>query len=200
MAVNSKAGLEAVGFLILGSGLLVAYSAFKNKSIKGVLVNSVNPSAGASTTLGPSSYGTDGVTGPQSSGETLGPVIGASGKAQQVVAYAMSQVGQPYLWGGTGVGGFDCSGLTMEAYKAAGVSLPRIAQAQYAATQQYATANPQSGDLVFFGTASNIHHVGIALGNGQMVDAPNAGAKVRVEQYTSGWDFFGATSPLQGGG
>ncbi|MHB1854871.1 MAG: C40 family peptidase, partial [Acidimicrobiales bacterium] len=108
---------------------------------------------------------------------------------------ALAQVGKPYVYGGTGPDGFDCSGLVMEAYASAGVTLPRVAQDQYDFGPQLAAGTPlQPGDIVFFGTPTAITHDGIYIGNGMMVDAPHTGADVRVESYL--WsDFAGATRP-----
>jgi cell wall-associated NlpC family hydrolase len=95
------------------------------------------------------------------------------------IAAAMSKLGTPYLWGGTGNGGYDCSGLVMTAFSAAGKSLPRVASAQYAATQRIGANQAQAGDLVFWGGA-NAHHVGIYVGNGQVLMAPRTGDVVKV--------------------
>jgi cell wall-associated NlpC family hydrolase len=116
--------------------------------------------------------------------------------AEVAVGFAESQLGVPYRWGGTGSGGFDCSGLVQAAYQAAGVPLPRVAQDQYDAGPQVAPGDPlQPGDLVFFGPSpAQVEHVGIYVGGGDMIDAPHTGAVVRVE--SAGWpDFVGATRP-----
>lgn len=113
----------------------------------------------------------------------------ATGTAPGVALdYALAQVGTPYRWGGETAGvGFDCSGLVQAAYAAAGVTLPRIAQAQYDATTHLGPGDPlRPGDLLFFGDGpAAVGHVGIYAGvqNGRpvMVDAPHTGADVRVE-------------------
>jgi cell wall-associated NlpC family hydrolase len=119
-----------------------------------------------------------------------------SAVAQETVNYALAQLGTPYRWGGDGPGGFDCSGLTQAAYAAAGINLPRIAQAQYDAGPPVPAGEPlQPGDLVFFGSGpTGVEHVGIFIGNGEMVDAPHTGAVVRIE--SDQWPgYVGATRP-----
>jgi cell wall-associated NlpC family hydrolase len=127
--------------------------------------------------------------------------IGASARssaARAAVAYALAQLGTPYLWGGEGAGGFDCSGLVQAAYAAGGVALPRVAQAQYdaTATNTVPLDQLQPGDLVFFGASTGaITHVGIVVSPGEMVDAPHTGADVRIEPYD--WpDLVAATRPV----
>jgi cell wall-associated NlpC family hydrolase len=122
--------------------------------------------------------------------------VQAGPAAARAVAYALAQLGTPYRWGGEDPGGFDCSGLVQAAYESAGVELPRVAQQQYDATPQLPSATPpQPGDLVFFGAdPHHVSHVGIVVDDGRMVDAPHAGAVVRVESYR--WsDYLGATRP-----
>ncbi len=121
--------------------------------------------------------------------------------ASQAVTFALAHLGEPYRWGGDGVeeGGFDCSGLTHAAYQAAGVQLPRTAQAQYDAGPHLpADARLAPGDLVFFGTSpANVTHVGIVLTPGQMIDAPHTGATVRIEPYIARSSYLGATRPTR---
>jgi cell wall-associated NlpC family hydrolase len=122
---------------------------------------------------------------------------GAAGPASSAIRFALGQLGTPYRWGGEGAGGFDCSGLVQAAYAAAGIALPRTAQSQFDAGPPLPSADAlQPGDLVFFGAAPDeVTHVGIVVGNGEMVDAPHTGAVVRVEPYA--WtDYLGATRPV----
>jgi peptidoglycan DL-endopeptidase CwlO len=94
---------------------------------------------------------------------------------QTAVAAAQAELGKPYQWGAAGPDSFDCSGLTMWSWGKAGVGLFHLAQDQYAATRRIAIADLLPGDLVFYGTPSNVHHVGIYVGNGTMIDAPDTG-------------------------
>jgi cell wall-associated NlpC family hydrolase len=121
---------------------------------------------------------------------------GPSAAAEEAVAWALARLGTPYRWGGTGPGGFDCSGLVQAAYAASGIALPRVAQAQYDAGPHLAADETlEPGDLVFFGSSPTaVDHVGMALGDGTMVDAPHTGAVVRVEPiWATG--YVGATRP-----
>ncbi|MCM1970264.1 MULTISPECIES: C40 family peptidase [Streptomyces] len=111
-------------------------------------------------------------------------------RAAQAVAYAYQKLGSPYVWGATGPNAFDCSGLTQAAYRAAGVSLPRTTYAQIGAGRRVSRSELLPGDLVFF--YSGISHVGIYVGNGQMIHAPNPSAPVRVAPITE-MPFAGAT-------
>jgi cell wall-associated NlpC family hydrolase len=96
-----------------------------------------------------------------------------------VIAAAKAQLGKPYVYGSAGPGTFDCSGLTMWAYRAAGVSLAHYTGSQFQSGRHISRGELQPGDLVFF--YSDVHHVGIYLGGGQMIDAPHSGAVVRIE-------------------
>jgi cell wall-associated NlpC family hydrolase len=112
--------------------------------------------------------------------------------AQVAVDAALSQVGKPHQWGAAGPDSYDCSGLTMWAWAQAGVSLPHNSSMQYAATPRVEQSDLQPGDLMFFG--SPIHHVGMYIGGGQMVEAPYSGQSVRVVS-SSRSDYVGAGRP-----
>jgi cell wall-associated NlpC family hydrolase len=127
----------------------------------------------------------------------LGPLPpGAAGK---VLAYAADQLGKPYQWGGTGPDAYDCSGLTMMAYRAAGLAIPRTSQEQWAFGRQIPADAVQPGDLVFFagsdGTMTSPGHVGIVTGSNTMIDAPTTGTDVSEQQISAVPDLVGYTRP-----
>ena len=103
--------------------------------------------------------------------------------APTAVEVALAQQGDPYRWAASGPDSFDCSGLIMFAYKAAGVSLPHSSRALRGMTERISVDELQPGDLVFGG--SPVHHVGMYIGNGQMVHAPHSGDVVRVASVYS---------------
>ena len=119
-----------------------------------------------------------------------------SGTVVAALSFAAQQLGTPYVWGGTGSGGFDCSGRAQAAYRHAGITLPRVAQDQFDAGPDVpASTSVEPGDLVFFGTGpTGVDHVGIYVGAGEMIDAPHTGALVRFDD--AGWSgLVGATRP-----
>jgi cell wall-associated NlpC family hydrolase len=109
--------------------------------------------------------------------------------------FALKKQGIPYLWGGTGRGGYDCSGLMLRAYQKAGIQLPRVAADQYAAFDKKVSWNHlKPGDLVFF---SNLGHVGMISRPGYMVHAPRTGDVIKEEKLSS-WRrsvFVGGVRP-----
>jgi len=119
------------------------------------------------------------------------PTIGltSSRYASGAIAFARQQIGKPYLWGGTGPDAFDCSGLTMMAFRSVGIDIPRTAAEQWRWGPRVAPGQVEPGDLVFFagaqGTAKAPGHVGIVIGHGLMIDAPSPGLQVRIEPYTN---------------
>ncbi|MFF5144506.1 NlpC/P60 family protein [Streptomyces sp. NPDC013157] len=121
---------------------------------------------------------------------TAGSVAATDSRAATAIAYAYSKLGSPYVWGATGPDAFDCSGLAQAAYRSAGVSLPRTTYAQINAGRRVSRSELQPGDLVFF--YSGISHVGIYIGNGQMIHAPNPSAPVRIAPIDE-MPFAGAT-------
>jgi len=116
----------------------------------------------------------------------------AGHRAGTAVAEAYRKLGSPYQWAAAGPSRFDCSGLTMWVWAKAGVSLPHSAQAQYDGGRHVSREQLQPGDLVFYG--SPIHHVGIYVGNGQMISAPHTGDVVKVQNALRS-DFVGAVRP-----
>jgi peptidoglycan DL-endopeptidase CwlO len=127
----------------------------------------------------------------------LGPL--PAGTAGKVIAYAEAQLGKPYLWGATGPDAFDCSGLAMMAYRAAGITIPRTSQEQWAYGPHIPASRAQPGDLVFFagsdGTMTAPGHVGIITGHNTMIDAPSTGEVVRQEAFRGSTDLVGFTHP-----
>lgn len=117
-----------------------------------------------------------------------------SGGAAKALAFARAQLGERYVWGAAGPDAWDCSGLTMGAWAAAGVSLPHYSAAQYAATTPITLGQLRPGDLVFWGrTPSSIHHVALYLGDGQIIHAPRTGRPVSIDSlyYWTTPTFFG---------
>lgn len=117
----------------------------------------------------------------------------ASGSARKALQFAYAQLGKPYQYGATGPGSYDCSGLTMMSWRAGGVSLPRTSQAQYNAGPHISESQLQPGDLVFF---YNLDHVGIWVGNGKVLHAPQTGETVKIVPFsTMSSTYVGAIRP-----
>jgi cell wall-associated NlpC family hydrolase len=134
---------------------------------------------------------------------SLAPAAAAA-PATRAVRFALDQIGLPYVWGGNGpdagAAGFDCSGLTKAAYDSAGVDLLRTADAQFRSVPAVPhDQQPKTGDLVFYGNpATRIHHVGLYLGNGLMINAPTEGMAVQITTYhVPGDDYVGAGRPAE---
>jgi cell wall-associated NlpC family hydrolase len=134
--------------------------------------------------------GTSGSGGGGSGGSSFpAPSIPAHGN---VVDYARSRLGLPYVWAAAGPDSFDCSGLVLWCYAKIGISLPHSSQEQINCGQRVSQKDLQPGDLVFFG--SPIHHVGMYIGGGQMIEAPHTGANVRISGAFRS-DYAGACRP-----
>ncbi|MET8143303.1 C40 family peptidase [Sphaerisporangium sp. NPDC005288] len=116
-------------------------------------------------------------------------------KAHTAVAVAKKQIGDPYRWGASGPGAFDCSGLMLYAWRKAGVKLPRIAASQFRTVRKKVSwKNLKQGDLMFF---YGLGHVGMYVGHGKMIHSPHTGARVRIDKL-SGYrkaSFVGAVRP-----
>ncbi|MEU4833986.1 C40 family peptidase [Streptosporangium sp. NPDC023615] len=116
-------------------------------------------------------------------------------KALKAVTAAKKQVGDPYRWGASGPGAFDCSGLVRYAWRKAGVSLPRITQSQYRTIRKKVSwSSLRPGDLLFF---SGKGHVGMYVGKGRMVHSPSSGKTVRIVKLQGHYrsSFAGAVRP-----
>lgn len=109
-----------------------------------------------------------------------------SGRAAKAVQYALAQVGDRYVAAASGPNAFDCSGLTMTAYRQAGISLPHYSRSQYSVTRRVPLSQAQPGDLVFY-FGRGTHHVGMYIGNGKMVHAANPRSGVLVSNILGPW-------------
>lgn len=114
-----------------------------------------------------------------------------SGAAKKAIAFAMNQLGEPYVYGGTGPNGWDCSGLVMKAYAAAGVSLPRVVGPQMSAGRSISAGDLAPGDLVAYPSMS---HIGIYLGGGKVIHAPRPGKSVEITSLSSGFGVYARVS------
>lgn len=119
-------------------------------------------------------------------------------QASAAVAWALAQVGKPYVWGASGPNSFDCSGLTSQAWKAAGTWITRTSRSQYQALNWVSLDNMRPGDLVFWANNTSnpgsIYHVAMYIGNGQIVEAPYEGVPVRVRAMS----YSGGLMPYAG--
>ena len=123
-------------------------------------------------------------------GFTLPP--GTPAAVRAAIVYAAAQLGKPYIWGGTGPVGYDCSGLVMMAYRVAGIALPRTTfQQVLVGTPVYGTGQLAPGDLLFSagsdGTAANPGHVGMYIGSGLVIEAPQTGEPVMITPLAGYW-------------
>ncbi|MFD2080179.1 Cell wall-associated hydrolase, NlpC family [Actinopolymorpha cephalotaxi] len=111
-----------------------------------------------------------------SRGQERIPLPSGSGRGATALAFARAQLGEPYVFGAAGPSSWDCSGLTMMAWQAAGVSLPHSSRSQYAMSAKVSRSQLRPGDLVLF--YSDRHHIGLYAGNGMVLHAPRPGKSV----------------------
>ncbi|MBV7672845.1 C40 family peptidase, partial [Streptomyces halstedii] len=128
--------------------------------------------------------------------KTTAPPKANTGSLEPALSYALAQLGKPYIWGGNGYLGYDCSGLVQQAYRRAGISLPRVASDQYGATTKISAGSLRRGDLIFWssnGRQSGVHHVAVYLGGGRYVEAPRPGVNIRISSLSNGYapNLFG---------
>jgi cell wall-associated NlpC family hydrolase len=113
------------------------------------------------------------------------------GVARTAIRFATAELGKPYVWGATGPNTYDCSGLILRSFQAAGIDLPRVSREQFDAGGHVPVRQAQAGDLLFYATDPNdpatIHHVMLYMGDGQMVEAPYSGESVRVRPVPWGY-------------
>jgi cell wall-associated NlpC family hydrolase len=131
-------------------------------------------------------------------GSTAGTVSASTAAA--AVREAEAQIGKPYVWGGAGPNTFDCSGLVMWSYAQVGVQIDHFTGDQWNEGAHLSRSQLRPGDLVFFAydtsNPATIHHVGMYIGNGEMVEAPHTGADVQISSYDRP-DYIGAVRPYQ---
>jgi peptidoglycan DL-endopeptidase CwlO len=117
----------------------------------------------------------------------LDAIVTPNAVVATAIGFAEQQLGKPYLWGGTGPDAFDCSGLVMMAYRAAGVYIARTSQEQWATEERIPASAVEPGDLVFFagsdGTPTAPGHVGLVIGHGEMIEAYASGFPIRISTY-----------------
>ncbi|MDH6126323.1 bifunctional lytic transglycosylase/C40 family peptidase [Kitasatospora sp. GP82] len=173
---NLLAAYNAGPYAVIKAGGVPAYSETQGyvRSIRSLALSFTAPTTSTSLVLSPQSSG--------------------------AIYFAQTKLGTPYLWGGEGLssqdGRFDCSGLTQAAYASVGITLPRVANDQWYAGEHPSRDQLRPGDLVFFANdltdPRSIHHVGIYVGGGYMIDAPHTGAVIRYDTIDQK-GYIGAT-------
>ncbi|MFB7476009.1 C40 family peptidase [Kitasatospora sp. NPDC056184] len=150
-----------------------------------VYLDRTGGSASGSGSASPSSD-----TASSSSSSSSSAAASPDGDVEAAVQYALAQLGKPFRTAGNGPDGYDCSGLVQQSFKRGGVSLPRVANDQYAATTPVTAGQLRRGDLLFWsddGSARGIHHVAIYLGGNQYVEAARPGTSIRISRISSGY-------------
>ena len=126
-------------------------------------------------------------TSSRSSAPAPAASVSGGGGGQGIVNTAMRYLGTPYVWGGSSPSGFDCSGLVQYACRANGISVPRVAASQRGSGRYVSRENLQPGDLVFFSNGGGVNHVGIYVGNGNMIHAPQTGDVVKISSINTSY-------------
>jgi cell wall-associated NlpC family hydrolase len=149
----------------------------------GFTVSAVSPNSGVAAGSGAGSGAGSSCTGTG----TLDALVTPNAAVATAIQFARQQLGKPYLWGGTGPDAFDCSGLVMMAYRAAGINILRTSQQQWASEPKVPPAQAEPGDLVFFagadGTPTAPGHVGLVIGKGTMIEAYATGFPIRISTF-----------------
>ncbi|OFP85220.1 hypothetical protein HMPREF2969_06445 [Lactobacillus sp. HMSC056D05] len=148
-----------------------------------------NTSASSSTTASSNSLGSSKAASSQAPASAGSSTVSVSGGS--IAGNAAKYLGVPYVYAGTSPAGFDCSGLIYYAAKEAGISLPRTSQAQSTLGSYVSVSDLQAGDLVFWGSIGNAYHVGVYIGNGQYIHAPEPGQNVTVQSVAYFAPSFG---------
>ncbi len=170
----------------------------KKESIEEKETTTVQPVATSTTSTTTSTQNAgNGTNGAKVTDENQqAPTVEGTSKAKAIIAEASKYLGTAYVWGGsTPKTGFDCSGLTSWSFKQNGVTIPRTAAQQYAASTKISANEAKAGDLVFFSYGKGVAHVGIYLGDGQMLDSQNSGVVIDAlsgywEKYIVGYGRF----------
>lgn len=140
-----------------------------------------SPTTAPKTSTSSTTKPTTSPTSSPSPSTPVGPAPAPKAGVDAVIAFARAQLGEPYVWASAGPDSWDCSGLTMMAWAQAGVKLSHYTGSQYKQTARVPVDELKPGDLVFFGpSVAGIHHVGLFIGNGQMIHAPYTGTVVKI--------------------
>ncbi len=140
-----------------------------------------SPTTAPKTSTSSTTKPTTSPTSTPSPSTPVGPAPAPKAGVDAVIAFARAQLGEPYVWASAGPDSWDCSGLTMMAWAQAGVKLSHYTGSQYKQTARVPVDELKPGDLVFFGpSVAGIHHVGLYIGNGQMIHAPYTGTVVKI--------------------
>ncbi|MFC6093654.1 MULTISPECIES: C40 family peptidase [Saccharothrix] len=132
------------------------------------------------------------VSDPAGCGEAVGDYLLASNAAGTAIEFTRQQLGEPYLWGGNGPDAWDCSGILVKAFAAAGVKIPRVANDQYVSGGAHLPVREaKAGDLIFWATNPaqpvTVHHVAMYLGDDEYIHAPQTGDVVKISKVN--WDY-----------